>query len=67
MTTTVGDDFPIQQARVRELRQSYIDIGDAGKFGLSVIDGALLAADQAWASGDIVAIVRAYTALKGCE
>jgi hypothetical protein len=64
---TVGDDFPRQQARVREVLGHYREIGPAGQFGAAMIEADLREADEAWASGDIVRILRAYQALKECE
>ena len=64
---TVGDDFPRQQQRVRELLKDYNDIGPAGAFGAAAIEQVLQRADRAAISGDIVAILRSYQELKGCE
>lgn len=63
-STSVGEDFPREQARVREIQQHARDIGPAGAFLVMMTEQALRAADQAMASGDTVAIVRAYSALK---
>lgn len=60
--TSVGDDFPNQQARARELLDIYRTIPTGG-FGALMIEEALQRADQALASGDIVAIVRSYNEL----
>jgi len=65
--TSVGLDFPKQQARVRELMTAYRDIGPAGAFGLLMLEQTLRRADAAMASGDVVAILRAYQELKECE
>lgn len=64
--TSVGLDFPHQQARVRELRDEYRAIGPAGAFGLMMIDQTLARAEAAMASGDVIAILRSYEELKGC-
>lgn len=64
--TTVGDEFPKQQARVRELLVQYKAIGPNGAFGAAMIEGVLHRADQAAISGDVVAIVKSYEELKGC-
>lgn len=66
-TTSVGEDFPNQIARVEKLREAYVEIGPAGAFGLMTIDAALKRARQAQASGDVVAIVRSYAELRDCE
>lgn len=64
---SVGDDFPRQQARCRELLQAYKDIGPAGTFGAVLIEAALKRADTAAISGDVLAILRSYGELKGFE
>jgi hypothetical protein len=65
--SSIGEDFPNEQARVRELLTEYKAIGPAGAFGALMIEKALQRADQAMASGDVVAIVRSYQELKECE
>ena len=64
---TVGDAFPKEQARVRELLQQYIALGDVGKFGALMLNLALERADKAAISGDIVEILRSYQELKDCQ
>lgn len=63
---TVGDDFPKEQARVRELLGLYKEIGPSGVFGAAMIEQVLRRADAAAISGDVVAILRSYEELKGC-
>jgi len=64
---SVGEDFPKQQARARELLQQYREIGPAGGFGALMIEQALQRADQAAMSGDVVAIVRSYEELRNLK
>jgi hypothetical protein len=64
--TTVGDEFPKEQARVRELLREYRQIGPAGAFGTMMLEQALARADHAAISGDVVAVLRSYQELKGC-
>ena len=64
---TIGDDYPKQQARLRELIQVYESLGPVGQFGKAMIELDLREADEAMESGDIVRIVAAYEAMKGCE
>lgn len=64
---SVGDDMPVQQARVRKLLVIYTGLGQAGMFGAMMIRQALAKADEAVISGDIVEILRAYEVLKGLE
>lgn len=66
-TTSVGEDFPKQQARVRELMQAYRDCGPVGAFGLAVLEDVMRRADAAMASGDVVAILRSYEEMRECE
>lgn len=65
--TSVGEQFPLEQARVRELLTVYKSIGPAGAFGAHMIEQALRRADQAAISGDVVAILRSYRELKECQ
>lgn len=65
--TSVGEDFPREQERVRELLSGYERIGQNGAFGAACLRGTLKRAEEAAISGDIVAILRSYTELKGCE
>ena len=65
--SSVGEDFPRQQARCRELLAQYQAIGPAGAFGHAMISQILQRADEAAISGDAVAILRAYEAMKECE
>jgi hypothetical protein len=64
---TLGDDFPKELARVREVLGYYKEIGPAGAFGAAMIEAALQRADQAAISGDVVAMIRSYQELKGIE
>ena len=66
MSKSVGEAFPEEQARVRELLALYKTI-PTGFFGAAMIEQVLKRADQAAISGDIVAIIRSYEELKGCE
>ena len=63
-STTLGDEFPKQQARVRKILGCYKEIGPAGMFGAAMIEQTLREADAAALSGDIVAMLRAYEAMK---
>lgn len=65
--TTVGDEFPKEQARVRELLGVYKQLGPAGAFGAMMLEQTLARADHAAISGDVVAVLRSYQELKGCS
>lgn len=60
MTKTLGDALPEEQARVRRLIEMYREIGPAGQFAIAMMEAALQRADQASASGDVVAMLRAH-------
>jgi len=64
--STVGDEFPKEQARVRKLLHAYHEIGPPGMFGAMMLEQALREADEAAISGDIVRILRAFQKLKDC-
>ncbi len=64
---TLAEGLPRQQARVREILAMYQSIGPAGAFGAAMIEADLRAADVAAASGDVVAMLRAYKTLEGIE
>lgn len=61
--SSVGTEFPKEQARVREVLSQFREIGPAGALGAALIEQTLRDADAAMASGDVVAILRAYQAM----
>lgn len=67
MVTSVGEDFPKQQERVRRLAQFGREIGPAGAFYVAVCEAALKRAEKAAISGDPVAILQAYAEMRGIE
>jgi len=64
---TLGDAFPKEQARVRELLGLYKELGPNGWWGAMQIEGKLQEADRAAISGDAVAMLVAYENLKACQ
>ena len=62
--TTLAEQMPKEQARVREILGIYKEIGPAGSFAAYHIEQTLRAADEAVMSGDLVAMIRAYKDLK---
>lgn len=64
---TLVDVLPRECARVREVLGHYKAIGPAGMFGAGFIEQDLRAADAAMASGDVVAMLRAFKALQEIE
>lgn len=68
MIESVGTDFPNQQARVRELIGFYRELpNNTGAFGIMMMEDTLRRADEALASGDVVAILRSYQEMAECE
>lgn len=64
---TLGDEYPKQQARVRALIGYYRDLGPVGTFGMMMLEQVLREADEAAISGDPVAMLRAFQAMKDCR
>ena len=64
--STLGEEYPKQQARCRELLQAYRDIGPVGAFGHAHISGVLKEADEAAISSDLPRMLSAYEAMKRC-
>lgn len=64
---SLGDAFPLEQARCRELLAQYQAIGPAGRFGYLAISAVLERADLAAISGDVIAMMRTFAEMKGCE
>ena len=66
-TKTLGTELPKEIARCQELLVQYAEIGPAGQFVYMMIKMDIDKAVQSLASGDVVAMLDAYVALKGCE
>ena len=65
---SVGSEFPIEQARLRQLVQDYRSLPNgAGTFAATMTEQVLADADRAMASGDIIAILRAFAAMRECQ
>lgn len=67
MSGSVGSEFPKEQARARALLEQYIAIGPAGAFAAQLIRDVLTRAEQAQASGDIIAILRSFAELRSLK
>lgn len=65
--SSLGEQYPVEQARVRKLLGSYREIGPAGTFGASMLEQVLQRADQAAMSGNVIAMLRSYEEMKGCQ
>jgi hypothetical protein len=57
---SIGTDFPLQQARLRQLLKQYQNAGKFGLFGVVIIEGTLKEAESAIASGNVLRILSAY-------
>lgn len=62
---TLGDALPKEIERCQKLLEQYAFIGPAGAFGHAMISRDIAAAHKAMMEGDVVAMLRAYEALKG--
>lgn len=70
MTTEVkslGESFPEEQERCRELLTAYHEAGPAGMFAHAMLSDLLKRADRAAIEGDTVAMIRIYQEMKECE
>lgn len=61
---TLGDAFPGEQARVREILGHYKEIGPEGMFGAAMIEETLKKADEAIMSGSLCQMIVAYQDLQ---
>jgi hypothetical protein len=61
---TLGDALPQEIERNRRLLKAYEEIGPAGLFAHTLISQEIRAAEKAITDGDVVAMIRAYNALK---
>lgn len=64
---TLGEALPGEIERCRKLLDAYREIGPVGNFGAAMIRLEIDAAVRATATGDVVAMLRAYESLKGCK
>lgn len=65
--STLAEALPKEIERCQELLTQYAAIGPSGNFGAMMIRRDIAAAHKAMMEGDVVAMLRAYEALKGCE
>lgn len=65
--SSLGDELPKEIERCQELLTAYAEIGPAGNLGAAMIKQDISRAVKALASGDVVEMMRAYEALKGCN
>ena len=65
--STLAEEYPKEQGRIRELLSRYREIGPAGIFGAAVIEQTLREADEAAMSEDLVRMLRAFESMKECK
>ena len=61
---TLGDAFPQELDRVREILAEYIHIGASGRFGATWIGELVHEAEDAMRQGDAVEMLRLYAKLQ---
>ena len=59
--------MPKEIERCQQLLVDYAQVGPAGTFATMMIRADIAAAHKAMMEGDVVAMLRAYEALKGCQ
>lgn len=68
--STLGDDYPKQQQRCRELLEQYAECAKLPNVNVSFavmhIKSVLKEADEAAISGDLPRMIYAYQAMKDC-
>ena len=67
MSETLGDQLPREIERCQELLIQYAEIGPAGSFATAMIKRQIASAHKAMVEGDLVDMLHAYNALRGCE
>jgi hypothetical protein len=64
---TLADALPKEIERCQQLLVDYAEIGPQGAFAAAMIRADIAAAHKAMISGDLVAMIRAYKELRGCQ
>jgi hypothetical protein len=64
---TLAYALPKEIERCQQLLVDYAQIGSAGAFASMMIRADIAAAHKAMMGGDVVEMLRAYEALKGCQ
>lgn len=63
--SSLAEELPKEQARVRALMQLYKEIGPSGAFAIAMMERSLADADEAAARGDVVAMMQSLEDLRG--
>jgi hypothetical protein len=64
---TLGEEYPREQARCRELLVLYEGLGPGGVFGAAILRATLKEADEAAMSGDLPRMSAAFQDMKARE
>lgn len=64
---TLADALPKEIERCQQLLADYAAIGPAGAYASKMIRVHIAHAHEAMMEGDVVEMLRAYEALKGCK
>ncbi|MEE8468861.1 MAG: hypothetical protein V3T22_10410 [Planctomycetota bacterium] len=68
MTSSLGTEYPVQQARVRALITRYRALPDgAGNIGAMLMEDTLKRADAAAISGDLLGMITSFKEMETCE
>lgn len=62
--SSLGEEFPKEINRVRDLQKQYIAIGPAGSFGAAMMEIALKKAITIQGSGDVIEMISSYKELQ---
>jgi len=65
--SSLAEELPKEQARVREVLGFYKEIGPNGMFGAAMIEQSLQRADSAVMGGDLVAMIASLKELQEIE
>jgi len=65
--TTLGDEYPKEQARVRTILGYYKEIGPVGAFGAAWIEDLLQRADRAAVEQDLPAMIACFKEMQEVE
>lgn len=65
--SSLGEEYPKEQARCRELISQYEGIGPAGAFGKLTIEQVLQRADKAMADGDTIKMIGCFQEMQACK
>ena len=63
---SLGEAYPKEQQRCRELLEEYKAIGPNGIFGYSAISAVLQRADKAAISGDVAKMMISFQEMREC-